>query len=160
LLFVQGRLTVNQLHPPLRTRGEHNQDLTIIFFSCSTNEPSGSINTWIQRGHPEVCWPRDWLPQAVEEWGLTRRMLVLSVSYLRESGSFCDGLEKIVSHLVEILPNRCYALLWLPLIYLFVLWLESILLMLPLMVSASHLGLCFSHNCVLRFPHRTLQRTK
>ncbi len=144
---------MEQLHPPIHwTRGEHNQDLTIIFFSCSTNEP------WIQRGHPDVCWPRDWLPEAVEESGLRRRMLVLSVSYLRESGSsFCDGMEKIVSHLVEILPNRCYALLWLLLIYFFVVWLESILLMLPLMVSASHLGLCFSHNCVLRFPHCTLQ---
>jgi hypothetical protein len=148
---------VNQLHPPLLTRGERNQDLTIIFFSCSTNEPSGWKNTWIQRGHPEVCWPRDWLPKAVEKWGLRRRMLVLSVSYLHSPRSVCDGMENIVSHLVEILPNRCYALLWLPLIYFFVVWLESIVLMLPLMVSALRLGLCFSHNCVLRFPHRTLQ---
>jgi hypothetical protein len=151
---------VRQLHPPPRTRGEHNQDLTIIFFCGSTNEPSGWKNTWIQRGDPEVCWPRDWLPKAVEKWGLRRGMLVLSVSYLGGPGSFCDKMENIVSHLVEILPNRCYALLWLPLIYFFVVWLEFIVLMLPLMVFASHLGLCFSHNCVLRFPHRTLEWTR
>ncbi len=157
LLFVQGKLTVRQLHPPPGTPGEHNQELTIIFVHGQPSTKLTEQNPWIQRGDPEVCWPRDWLPKAVEKWGLTRGMLVLSVSYFGRPRLFCDKMENIVSHLVEILPNRCYALLWLPLIYCFVVWLESIVLMLPLMVSALHLDLCFSHNCVLRFPHRTLQ---
>ncbi len=168
MLFVQGKLTVNQLHPPPPTPGEHNQDLTIIsgkhnqdltiiFFRGSTSERSGWKNTWIQRGDPEVCWPRDWLPKAVEKWGLRSRMLVLSVSYLTGPGNFSDTLPQIAYQLTEILPYRCHALLWLPVIRFLTVWLESILLILPLIISASHLGLCFNHNCVLRFPHHTLQ---
>ncbi len=158
MLFVQGRLTVNQLHPPpRRTPGEHNQDLTIIFFRGSTNEQLGWKNTWIQRGDPEVCWPRDWLPKAVEKWGLTRGMLVLSVSYLPVPGYVSDTLEEIAYELMEILPNRCHALLWLPVICFLVVRLESIVLILPLIISAWHLGLCFNDNCVLRYPHHTLQ---
>ncbi len=157
MLFVQGRLTVNQLHPPPRTPGEHNQDLTVIFFCGSTNEPSGWKNTWIQRGDPEVCWPRDWLPKDVEKWGLTRGMLVLSVSYLPDIGYYHDAEKRIAVQLVELLLDRCHALLCLPVISFLVVWLESIVLILPLIISASHLGLCFNHNCVLRFPHHTLQ---
>ncbi len=141
MLFVQGRLTVNQLHPPpRRTPGEHNQDLTIIFFRGSTNERSGWKNTWIQRGDPEVCWPRDWLPKAVEKWGLTRGMLVLSVSYLSGSGNFSDTLRKMAYKLMEVLPSRCHALLWLPVICFLVAGLESIVFILPLIITASHLG--------------------
>jgi hypothetical protein len=156
LLSVQGEVTVNQLHPPPRTLGEHNQDLTIIFFSGSTNEPSGWENTWIQRGDADVCWPRDWLPKAVAKWGLTRGMLVLSVSYLPYTG-YSDTLGHIPFELMEILFGRCHALLWLPVICFLVVRLESIVLILPLIISASHLGLCFNHNCVLRFPHHNLQ---
>jgi len=157
LLFVHGRLTVNQLHPPPRTPGEHNQDLTVIFFCGSTNEPSGWKNTWIQRGDPDVCWPRDWLPKDVEKWGLTRGMLVLSVSYLPGPGYSSDKLEDIAKQLMDILPNRCHALLWLPVICFLIVWCESIVLILPLIISASHLALCRNHNCVLRFPHHSLQ---
>jgi hypothetical protein len=147
-----GQLTVSQLHPPRRTLGEHNHDLTIIFFCGST-----WTNTWIQRRHPEVCWPRDWLPKAVEKWGLTRGMLVLSLSHFPHISHFCQTEEIIADQLVEILLERCHALLWLPVICFLVAWLESIVLILPLIISAWHLGLCFNHNCVLRFPHHTLQ---
>ncbi len=148
---------MNQLHPPPRTLVEHNQDLTIIFFRGPTNERSGWKKTWIQRGDPEVCWPRDWLPKAVEKWGFRRRMLVLSVSYLPVHDGFRDRLDIIAFELMQILPNRCHALLWLPVICFLVVWLESIVLILPLIISASHLRLCFNYNCVLGFPHHTLQ---
>jgi hypothetical protein len=151
-----GQLAVNQLHPPPWTRREHNQDLTIIFFSGSPNEPSGWKNTWIQRGHPEVCWPRDWLPKTVEKWGFTRGTLVLSVSY-HAYPDIGDDLDDMAYELTEILFGRCHVLLWLPVICFLVVWLESIVLILPLIIIASHLGLCFNHNCVLRFPHHTLQ---
>jgi hypothetical protein len=147
---------VNQLHPPPRTRRELNQDLTIIFFSGSNDKPLGWKNTWIQRGHPEVCWPRDWLPKAVENWELTGGTLVLSVSYLPDR-KYSDKLGSIAYELMEILFGRCCALLWLPVICFLVVWLESIVLILPLIISTSHLGLCFNHNCVLRFPHHTIQ---
>jgi hypothetical protein len=152
-----GQLKVNQLHPPPRTLREHNQDLTIIFFRGSTNESSGWKNTWIQRGDPNVCWPRDWLPKAVEKWGLRRGMLVLAVSYPPGPDYCREPVAKIAYELMEILLHRCHALLWLPVICFLVVWLESIVLILPLIISASHLGLCFNHNCVLRFPHHTLQ---
>jgi len=81
---------------------------------------------------------------------------VLSVSYLSRPGNN-DTVHRIADELVEILPNRCHALLWLPVICFLAAWLESVVLILPLIISASHLGLCFNHNCVLRFPHHTLQ---
>jgi hypothetical protein len=77
--------------------------LTIIFFRGSTNESSGWKNTWIQRGDPNVCWPRDWLPKAVEKWGLRRGMLVLAVSYPPGPDYCREPVAKIAYELMEIL---------------------------------------------------------
>jgi hypothetical protein len=108
--------TVKQLYPPPHTPPQRNQDLTIIFFRGSTYESSGWKDTWIQRGDPEVCWPRDWLPKAVEKWGLRRRMLVLSASCFTGAGNFSDTLQQIAYKLTEILAYRFHTLLWLPVI--------------------------------------------
>ncbi len=90
------------------------------------------------------------------EVGVEKRH-VLSVSYLPGPGYSSDKLEDIAKQLMEILPNRCHALLWLPVVCFLIVWCESIVLILPLIISASHLALCCNHNCVLRFPHHSLQ---
>ncbi len=57
---------VNQLWPPEGDNRVTNMD--VVFFSDledeSTAPPPGKPGgTWVQKGHPEVCWLQQWLPE-------------------------------------------------------------------------------------------------
>jgi hypothetical protein len=61
--------------------------MDVVFFSDledQTRELSGKPGeTWVQKGHPEVCWPQQWLP---EDLGSNVRILeIVPVSYLRST---------------------------------------------------------------------------
>jgi hypothetical protein len=58
------RLEVHQLWPPDGDNRVTNMD--VVFFSYlgveRTGRPLGKPReTWVQKGHPEVCWPQQWL---------------------------------------------------------------------------------------------------
>ncbi len=56
---------VKQLWPPEGDRRVTNMD--VVFFSDLEDETRELVGkpgeTWVQKGHPEVCWPQQWLPE-------------------------------------------------------------------------------------------------
>jgi hypothetical protein len=56
---------VKKLWPPEGDRRVTNMD--VVFFSGLEDETRKLFGkpgeTWVQRGHPEVCWPEQWLPE-------------------------------------------------------------------------------------------------
>ncbi|CAM6041631.1 unnamed protein product [Sphagnum compactum] len=84
---------------------KHDHDLTLIFFHGYSNDPAFWKTTWIQRGHPEVCWPQEWLPKSREDRGLGSRILVLSVSFDANPQGAHESVEDIGKNLVHSLVN-------------------------------------------------------
>ncbi len=42
--------------------------MDVVFFSDLDDERTAAVlgkpgETWVQKGHPEVCWPEQWLPE-------------------------------------------------------------------------------------------------
>jgi hypothetical protein len=57
---------VNQLWPPEGDNRVTNMD--VVFFSDLEHGWTAPNHlkpgeTWVQKGHPEVCWPQQWLPE-------------------------------------------------------------------------------------------------
>jgi hypothetical protein len=63
--WLQIEPRVKQLWPPEGDRRVTNMD--VVFFSDLEDHMGGLFGkpreTWVQKGHPEVCWPRQWLPE-------------------------------------------------------------------------------------------------
>jgi hypothetical protein len=55
---------VHQLWPP--PEGKQRTELDVVLFhglQLTANDTSDAwSSTWTQRGHDDVCWPREWLP--------------------------------------------------------------------------------------------------
>jgi triacylglycerol esterase/lipase EstA (alpha/beta hydrolase family) len=95
---------VHQLHPdPALRILDHPHDLTIIFFHGFSNGTDAWEKTWIQRGDPRVCWPRNWLHK--EEEGLGDNILVLSISFDGNPVGAHDSVEDIGKNLLQSLVN-------------------------------------------------------
>ncbi|CAK9869970.1 unnamed protein product [Sphagnum jensenii] len=98
--FDKRYYSVHQLYPDndLSTP-QHDHKFTLIFFHSPSNDHRARENTWIQRRHPEVCWPRDWLPKRPEDQGLGTDIRVLSVAYPVPRNS----MKEWVKHMMELL---------------------------------------------------------
>jgi hypothetical protein len=97
---------VHRLYPPEGEPLKHDHDLTLIFFHGFSNDTDVWKTTWIQRGHPEVCWPQEWLPKSKEYQGLGSRILVLSVSFDANPQGAHESVEDIGKNLVHSLVNE------------------------------------------------------
>lgn len=71
--FWQGRL-VNEVWP--LSRDSPDSKLDVIFFEGNVGRRKrlSCLDTWVQRGKPNVQWPREWLPK---DLGVDIRVLVL-----------------------------------------------------------------------------------
>ncbi|KAH8948989.1 hypothetical protein BDL97_10G006600 [Sphagnum fallax] len=97
---------VHQLHPDPHYRNpDHRHDLTLIFFHCFSNGTDAWQTTWIQRGHPHVCWPRNWLYKDEEE-GLGDNILVLSICFDGDPDYAHESVEEIGENLLRSLVNN------------------------------------------------------
>ncbi|CAM6019292.1 unnamed protein product [Sphagnum balticum] len=97
--FDKRYYSVHQLYPDYRITPKHDHKLTLIFFHSPSNDQLARKNTWIQREHPEVCWPRDWLPKPPGDRGLGTDIRVLSVAYPVPRKS----MKVWVKHMMELL---------------------------------------------------------
>jgi hypothetical protein len=65
--------------------------MDVVFFSDledQTRELFGKAGkTWVQKGHTEVCWPQEWLP---EDLGSNVRILEIVPVYYRRSTVVLD----------------------------------------------------------------------
>jgi triacylglycerol esterase/lipase EstA (alpha/beta hydrolase family) len=97
---------VHQLHPdPEYPNPDHRHDLTLIFFHGFSNGKDAWEKTWIQRGHPHVCWPRNWLYKDEEE-GLGDNILVLSICFDGNPDYAHESVEEIGENLLRSLVNN------------------------------------------------------
>jgi hypothetical protein len=80
---------VNQLWPPEGDNMVTNMD--VVFFSDLEGfDLEGAAQesflkpgeTWLQKGHPEVCWPQQWLP---EDLGSNVRIFEMQPIYFPRS---------------------------------------------------------------------------
>jgi hypothetical protein len=95
---------VHQLHPDPELRNlNHPHDLTLIFFHGFSNGTDAWEKTWIQRGDPRVCWPRNWLPK---DEGLGDNILVLSISFDGNPAGAHDSVEGIGKNLLQSVVNE------------------------------------------------------
>jgi hypothetical protein len=73
-----GDWPVHQLWPP--SEGKQRTELDLVFFHglqfTATDTSDAWSSTWTQRGHDDVCWPREWLP-----YDLGEAVRIFSVSY-------------------------------------------------------------------------------
>jgi hypothetical protein len=99
---LQRFYSVHQLYPDddLSTPN-HDHKLTLIFFHSPADDNLDGSKTWIQRRHPEVCWPRDWLPKAPVDQGLGTDIRVLSVAY-----PVPRSVKEWVKHMMKLLICR------------------------------------------------------
>jgi hypothetical protein len=84
---------VNQLWPPEGDNRVTNMD--VVFFSDLEDEwtaPRSSKpgETWVQKGHPEVCWPKQWLP---EDLGSNVRIFEIRLSFVPLTSFFDRSFE-------------------------------------------------------------------
>jgi hypothetical protein len=100
---LQRYYSVHQLYPDndLSTP-QHDHKLTMIFFPSPSNDRSAPENTWTQRAHPNVCWPRDWLPKPPGDQGLGTDIRVLYVAYPIPR----EPLKEWVKHIMKLLICR------------------------------------------------------
>jgi hypothetical protein len=98
---------VHQLHPdPELWNRYHRHDLTLIFFHSFSYGTDAWEKTWIQRGDPDVCWPRNWLHKDEEQEGLGDNILVLSISLDGNPGGAHESMEDIGKNLLQSLVNN------------------------------------------------------
>ncbi len=92
---------VHQLWPP--PEGNQRTELDVVLFHglqfTATDTIDAWSSTWTQRGHDDVCWPRDWLPS-----GLQKRVRIFSLSYnAHVVTSPYDDVSYIVDNLFQTL---------------------------------------------------------
>jgi hypothetical protein len=92
--WLQIEAWVNQLWPPEGDNRVTNMD--VVFFSDledarTAPEPWKPGETWVQKGHPEVCWPQQWLP---EDLGSNVRIFEIRPLYFLT-------LTRVLNHSVE-----------------------------------------------------------
>ncbi|CAM6042075.1 unnamed protein product [Sphagnum compactum] len=98
--FDKRYYSVHQLYPDNDpSTPKHDYKLTLIFFHNLSNDLLAWKKTWIQRRHPEVCWPRDWLPKPPEDQGLGTDIRVLSVAYPAPR----ESMKEWVKYMMELL---------------------------------------------------------
>jgi hypothetical protein len=94
---------VHQLWP----EGNQSSDLDVIFFhglQLTASDNDAWSSTWTQRGHDDVCWPRDWLP-----FDLEKAVRIFSVSYnAHVVTSPHKHVSDIVDNLLQTLINPRY----------------------------------------------------
>ncbi|KAG0612981.1 hypothetical protein M758_6G067300 [Ceratodon purpureus] len=85
---------VNQMGPP--NLDISSSKLDVIFFegNVGTRKDMSCKDTWVQRGKPNVWWPRDWLPK---DLGGDIRVLLLEYSISDE------GIEGVLDQLQRLL---------------------------------------------------------
>jgi hypothetical protein len=97
---------VHQLWP--LSEGNQRTELDVVFFhglQLTANDTSDAwSSTWTQRGHDDVCWPRDWLP-----YDLGKAVRIFSVSYNADIVT-CphDHVSEIAHNLSQNLINPRY----------------------------------------------------
>ena len=104
---------MNQVWPlvdPLDPSKPNVAKVDVIFFegNVGRRKDMSCKDTWVQRGKPNVWWPRDWLPQ---DLGGDIRVLLLEYSISD------DGVEGILDQLQRLLVFR-YKYLSLETLYL------------------------------------------
>ncbi len=94
---------MHQLWPP--SEGNQRTKLDVVLFhglQLTANDSSVAwCSTWTQRGHDDVCWPREWLP-----FHLGEAVRIFSVSYNATSPH--DHVSEIVDNLFQSLINPRY----------------------------------------------------
>jgi hypothetical protein len=71
--------------------------MDVVFFSDLEDRSIGPPlwkpgETWVQKGHPEVCWPKQWLP---EDLGCNVRIFeIRPLYYSRSTGVLHHGLKE------------------------------------------------------------------
>jgi hypothetical protein len=99
---------VKQLWPP---EGDNRvTNMHVVFFSDledkRTAPPVGEPGeTWVQKGHPEVCWPQQWLP---EDLGSNVRIFEIRPCYYSRSTGVLDrsGEEAALRQLDDVAKWR------------------------------------------------------
>ena len=88
---------MNQMGPP--NLDISSSKLDVIFFegNVGTRKDMSCKDTWVQRGKPNVWWPRDWLPK---DLGGDIRVLLLEYSISDE------GIEGVLDQLQRLLVFR------------------------------------------------------
>jgi len=97
---------VHQLWSP--SEGKRRTELDVVFFHGLQLTASDSCDawssTWTQRGHDDVCWPREWLP-----FDLREAVRIFSVSYnAHVVTSPHDHVSEIAHNLFQTLINPRY----------------------------------------------------
>ncbi|CAK9265638.1 unnamed protein product [Sphagnum jensenii] len=98
--------SVHQLWPPFE--GKPWTELDVVLFhglQSTANDTSDAwSSTWAQRGHDDVCWPREWLP-----YDLGEAVRIFSVSYnAHVVTSPDDHVSEIAHNLFQNLMDRRY----------------------------------------------------
>jgi hypothetical protein len=93
---------VHQLWP--LSVGKERTELDVVLFhglQLTANDTSGAwSSTWTQRGHDNVCWPREWLP-----FDLGEAVRIFSVSYKAHA---YDHVSEIAHNLFQNLMSSRY----------------------------------------------------
>ncbi|CAK9256974.1 unnamed protein product, partial [Sphagnum jensenii] len=97
---------VHQLWPP--SEGKRRTELDVVFFHglqlTASDSSDAWSSTWTQRGHDDVCWPREWLP-----FDLREAVRIFSVSYnAHVVTSPHDHVSEIAHNLFQTLINPRY----------------------------------------------------
>jgi hypothetical protein len=87
--WLQNESWVNQLWPPEGDKRVTNMD--VVFFSDVEYARTPPLrwrpgDTWVQKGHPEVCWPQQWLPEDVGS-----NVRIFEIRFVVGSAGFLDG---------------------------------------------------------------------
>jgi hypothetical protein len=90
---------IHQLWPP--EGGNRVTSMDVVFFSDLENKRTAPplrkpVETWVQKGHPEVCWPQQWLP---EDLGSNVRIFEIRHLYFLP-------LSRVLDHSVEVAALR------------------------------------------------------
>jgi len=102
---------VHQLWPP--SGDKRRTDLDIVLFhglQLTANDINHAwTSTWTQRGHDDVCWPREWLPCDMGE-----AVRIFSVSYdVHVVTSPHNHVSEIADNLFQNFVDRRYRVTYL-----------------------------------------------
>jgi len=94
LILLQIWSRVDQLWPPEGDNRVTNMD--VVFFSNLEDVRTAPLvgepgETWVQKGHREVCWPQQWLP---EDLGSNVRIFEIQPFYFL-------SLMRVLNHSVK-----------------------------------------------------------
>ncbi len=101
---------MHQLWPPPESKLRTKLDVVLFHgLQLTANDTSDAwSSTWTQRGHDDVCWPRDWLPNDLGE-ALGEAVRIFSVSYNANVVTSPHGhVSEIAHNLVQSLIHSRY----------------------------------------------------